>query len=67
MANAYFTFLYNECKRLSNTPVDIQAIKDFINSPEGQKGYKAFLLMRPAAPKENPTKHVAQSLTGIKL
>lgn len=66
MTNAYFTFLYSECKRLSNTPVDIQAIKDFMNSPEGLEGYRSFLLMRPNTPKQNPVKHVALSLTGIK-
>lgn len=42
MRSKYFTFLYNECKRLSAAPVDSQEIKRFIDSPDGERGFKSF-------------------------
>lgn len=46
MRNRYFTFLYSECKRKSNTSIDSSEINQFIDSPEGERGYQAFCAMQ---------------------
>lgn len=66
MINSYFTFLYNECKRLSPASVDVSQIKNFINSPIGQKGFEAFCSMRGFSIEKNPIQSVSNVLTGLK-
>lgn len=65
MRQSYFTFLYNECKRVSTASVDISQIKEFLKSPEGQKGYGRFCSMRGQATQKKSIKSVADVLTGI--
>jgi hypothetical protein len=42
MLSKYFTFLYNECKRLSNNSVNSEEIRQFINTPQGKSGFESF-------------------------
>ena len=65
MKQSYFTFLYNECKRLNPSGADVAQIKQFIESPEGQKGYQAFCVMRGHKPEKNNVKSVADVITGF--
>lgn len=66
MTNPYFTYLYNECKRHSDAPIDSNHIIDFINSLEGQKGQAVFLAMRSAPQDKSRVKSVG-SILGVVL
>jgi hypothetical protein len=60
--NSYTTFLYNEARRLSSRPVSLQEIQSFIQTPEGQKGFRAYITMsKPSRPIATP-KAVGQVL-----
>jgi len=65
MRQSYFTFLYNECKRSSKHHVDISEIKDFINTPAGQQGYRSFCAMRGFSNEKKSIQSVADALTGL--
>lgn len=63
--NSYTTFLYNEATRISSRLVTLQEIQSFIQTPEGQKGLKAYISMsKPSRPIVTP-KAVGQVLGGI--
>ena len=65
MHNRYFTFLYNECKRKSNTNIDSSEITRFINSPEGERGYKAFCAMQNQPQAQPRPKSAKDLLSGF--
>jgi hypothetical protein len=65
MMNLYFTFLYNECKRLCNANIDINQIKDFINSPEGQRGLRIFCAQNKQKHEFSRPKKAAELLSGF--
>lgn len=43
--NSYANFLYQQANRISSRPVLFQEIQEFITTPDGLKGFKAYLTM----------------------
>ncbi len=58
----YFTFLYNECKRLSAEHVNSDEIRQFINSPDGRRGFKAFCAQKTNSDAQSRPKHIKNLL-----
>lgn len=62
MRSKYFTFLYNECKRSSKLPVDSNEIMQFINSPEGERGFRIFCAQKIINTEQPRPKHSREIL-----
>ncbi len=65
MRTRYFTFLYNECKRISCADVNSDQINQFIESKEGQRGLEAFCAMQNPMPVQSRPKKVSDLLSGF--